>query len=196
MGTAHPSHPTPSAPKGIPRYPTPLSRVLPVDYQLSSGPPSEPENSFPAGLIDVIAVHKYLIRKAGFLPQDITVGGGSAAGNLALTLTGHVVESYLPHLPTPEGLIALSPSSDMSFSRSASIRVGSSHLLTLVPYPAGTNRSERIRWSSVLLGLTSVEWYNQAEGKVPLCRSPTDFDRSCTENLFSDGPHVLYSIYD
>ena len=127
MGSAHPSHLTASIPKGMLKYSTSLSRALSVDYRLSSGPPLERENPFPAGLIDAIAAYKYLVCEVGFLPQNITVGGDSAGGHFALALIRYTIESRLPHLPPPGGLIGSSPSSDMSFSRSDSIR--SSHLL-------------------------------------------------------------------
>ena len=53
----------------------------------------------------------------GFLPQNITVGGDSAGGNIALAAVRYVVESRLPHIPSPGGLIAGSPFTDFSFSR-------------------------------------------------------------------------------
>jgi acetyl esterase/lipase len=88
-----------------------------VDYRLSSGPPFEPENPFPSAVIDAIAAYKYLVCEVGFLPQNITIGGDSAGGNIALALTRYIVESHLPHLPPPGGLILGSPVTDMSFSR-------------------------------------------------------------------------------
>jgi len=127
MGTAHPSHPTASVAKGILKFSTSLSRLLSVDYRLSSGPPLEPENPFPAALIDAIAAYKHLVCEVGFLPQNVTVGGDSAGGNLALALIRYVVESRLPHLQPPGGFITSSPLADISFSRSDSI--GSSHSL-------------------------------------------------------------------
>jgi len=125
-GTAHPSHPTASVPKGILKYSASLSRVLSVDYRLSSGPPLEQENPFPTAIIDATAGYKYLVCEAGFLPQNIIVAGDSAGGNLALASTRYIVESRFPHLPPPGGLIASSPWADMSFSRS---EIGSSHFL-------------------------------------------------------------------
>jgi len=128
MGTAHPSHLTASIPKGILKYSTSLSRVLSADYRLSSGPPLEWENPFPTALIDAIAGYKHLVCEVGFLPQNITIAGDSAGGNLALALTRYTVESRLPHIQPPGGLIALSPFADISFSR---LGIGSSHLLNL-----------------------------------------------------------------
>jgi len=100
--------------------------VLSVDYRLSSGPPFEWENPFPTAIIDAIAAYKYLVCQVGFLPQNITVAGESAGGNLALALTRYIVESRLLHLPPPGGLIASSPWTDMSFSRA---EIGSSHFV-------------------------------------------------------------------
>ena len=102
--------------------------MLSVDYRLSSGPPLEPENPFPAAILDGIAAYKYLVCEAGFLPQNITVGGDSAGGNLALAVTRYIIESRLPHLPPPGGFIAASPLADLSFSHSRS-GTGSSHFL-------------------------------------------------------------------
>ena len=102
MGTAHPSHPTASTPKGILNCSMSLSRVLSVDYRFSSGSPLESKNPFPAAVVDAITAYKYLVCEAGFLPQNVTVGGDPAGGNLSSLLA------------------------DISFSRS---EVGSSHFL-------------------------------------------------------------------
>ena len=52
------------------------------------------------------------------------MAGDSAGGNLALALTRYTIESRLPHLPPPGGLVAVSPWADMSFSH---LEIGSSH---------------------------------------------------------------------
>ena len=126
MGTAHPSHITASTPRGIIQNSESFSRALSVDYRLSSGPPLESKNPFPAAVIDAIAAYKYLVCGLGFLPQNIIVGGDSAGGNLALALARYVIETRFPHLPPPGGLLLSSPLADMSFSRS---KTGSSHFL-------------------------------------------------------------------
>ena len=108
------------------KHSTSLSRVLSVDYRLSSIPPLEQRNQFPAAVMDVTAAYKYLVCEAGFLPQNVTIVGGSAGGNLALAVTRYVVESCLPRLLPPGGLIASSPAADMSLSRA---EIGSSHYL-------------------------------------------------------------------
>lgn len=124
-GTAYPSHPTATIPNASLKYCASLSRVLSVDYRLSSGPP-KPQNPFPCAVIDAIAAYKYLVCEMGFPPQNITVGGDSAGGNIALAITRYIVESRLPHLPPPGGLIAASPVTDISFSRADT---NSSHYL-------------------------------------------------------------------
>jgi acetyl esterase/lipase len=62
----------------------------------------------------------------GFLPENITVGGDSAGGSIALAVVRYVVEKHLPQLLPPGGLIAASPAVDMSFSRADT---NSSHYL-------------------------------------------------------------------
>jgi len=128
-GTGHPSHRTSFHAKVILNHSTSLSRVLSVDYRLSSGPPSRRENPFPSAVIDVIAAYKYLVCEVGFLPQNIIVAGESAGGNIALALTRYVNESHFSHLPPTGGLILSSPITDISFSRA---EAGSSHFLNAV----------------------------------------------------------------
>ena len=123
MGTAHPPHPTASIPKGMLKYATSqhISRPPPPGVAAGRLP-----TQFPGGLIDKIAAHKYLVREVRSLPQSVTVGGDSADSNLVLALTRYVVESQLSYLQSPGGLNAVSPSSEISFSRSG---IGSSHFL-------------------------------------------------------------------
>lgn len=54
-------------------------RVLSVEYRLA------PEQPFPAGLEDCIAVYRWLLRN-GFLHEDIALVGDSAGGNLCLSM--------------------------------------------------------------------------------------------------------------
>ena len=76
--------------------------------------------------MDVTAAYKYLVCEAGFLPQNVTIVGDSAGGNLALAVTRYLVENRLPRLLPPGGLIGSSPAADMSLSRA---EIGSSHHL-------------------------------------------------------------------
>jgi acetyl esterase/lipase len=84
------------------------------------------ENPFPSAVIDGIAAYKYLVCEMKFSPQNITVGGDSAGGNIALALVRYIIESRLLNLPPPGGLIAASPKTDFSFSRAGT---NSSHCL-------------------------------------------------------------------
>jgi acetyl esterase/lipase len=128
VGSAHPSLPTASLPKGSLKYSASLSRVLSVEYRLSAGPPifDRRENPFPTAVIDGIAAYKYLVCEIGFLPQNIIVAGDSAGGNIALAVVRYAVESHLPDLPPPGGLIAASTPADLSYSR---VGTNSSHYL-------------------------------------------------------------------
>ena len=76
--------------------------------------------------MDAIAAYKYLVCEVGFPPQNITVAGDSAGGNLALAVIRYVIESRLPYLPPPGGFLSLSPLVDLSFSRA---EIDSSHFL-------------------------------------------------------------------
>ena len=116
-------------PKESLNYSTSLSRVLSVEYRLSSGPPHfDRKDPFPSAVIDGITAYKYLVREMGFLPKNITVAGDSSGGNIALAVTRYIVESRLPHLQPPGGLIAASPVTDLSFSR---VGPNTSHRLNL-----------------------------------------------------------------
>ena len=75
-------------------------------------------------MIDGIAAYKYLVCEVGFLPQNITLGGDSAGGNIALAVTRYVVESHLPYSQPPGGLIAASPATDLYHTRA---EITSSH---------------------------------------------------------------------
>ena len=122
-GTAYPSHPTAVIPKASVKYSTSLSRVLSVDYRLAAVPPRL-GHPFPSAVLDAIAAYKYLVCEMGFIPQNITVGGDSAGGNIALAVTRYIIESNLPHLPPPGGFIGASPAPDLSLSRAD---INSSH---------------------------------------------------------------------
>ena len=154
MGTARPSRSTASIPKGILQYSTSISRALSVDYRLSSVPPSESKNPFPAAVINATAAYKYLVCELGFLPQNITIAGESAGGNLTLAVTRYIVESHLPHLPPPGGLIAISPRPDMSFSRSGG---DTSHFLNLESDIFSPTRDIDARIVGAYLGGTDLE---------------------------------------
>ncbi|CAL1708227.1 unnamed protein product [Somion occarium] len=99
-----------------------VERTLAVEYRLTTGPPDELTNPFPAALLDAIAGYAYLINVVGFKPENIILGGDSAGGNLALALTRYLVEAgRLPEaanvLPKPpSNLILICPWSDLGSS--------------------------------------------------------------------------------
>ena len=165
MGTAHPSHKTASLLKGLLKRSASLSRVLSVDYRLSSGPPLEQRNPFPTAILDAIAAYKYLVCEVGFLPRNITVAGESAGGNIALAVTRYIVESRLPRLPPPGGLIGSSSSSDMSFSRSG---IGSSRMLNMESDIFAPHRNISARIVRSYIG--EIDW---EETKLNRYLSPT-----------------------
>lgn len=87
-------------------------RLLNVEYRLASGAPWRTENPFPAALIDAIAAYNYLINELHFRPENVMVIGESAGGTLGLQLVRYAAQARLPQLPTPGGLLLLSPSMD------------------------------------------------------------------------------------
>ena len=102
-GTAHLSHQTASLVKGTLKHSPSLSRMCSVDYRLSSLSPLEPRNPFPAAVVDAIAAYKYLVCDVGFQPQNITMAGDSAGGNIAFAVTRYTIGSRLPHCHPSEG---------------------------------------------------------------------------------------------
>ncbi len=71
-----------------------------------------PENPFPAAIEDARLAYA-ILREAGYLPEQIVLGGDSAGGGLALALLGQLIaegESL------PAGVFAFSPLTDLSFT--------------------------------------------------------------------------------
>lgn len=87
-----------------------LRSLLP-DYRLA------PENPFPAGLEDCLAVYRWMISN-GFSPNRIAIAGSSAGGLITITLLLAIREA---HLPLPAAAVCISPNTDPSCS-GASIR--------------------------------------------------------------------------
>lgn len=79
------------------------ARVFCVAYRLA------PENKFPCALDDAVEAYKYLINK-GF---SVVVAGESAGGGLALSVCVKLKEEGIK---LPDGIIAVSPWTDMTFS--------------------------------------------------------------------------------
>ena len=80
--------------------------VLAPDYRMA------PDHSIEESLEDALAVYRSLLDD-GYRPENITVGGDSAGGHLALALTLKLRDMKLP---LPSALICLSPWSDLSAS--------------------------------------------------------------------------------
>jgi epsilon-lactone hydrolase len=79
-------------------------RALSVDYRLA------PENPYPAGLDDCVAVYEWLLGQ-GVPARGVVVAGDSAGGNLALAL---LVALRDHGRPLPAGAVALSPATDLA----------------------------------------------------------------------------------
>ena len=82
------------------------------------------------------------------------MAGDSAGGNLALALTRYTIESRLPHLPPPGGLIGTSPSSDISSSR---LGIGSSRLVNVESDVFAPPRNDRARITGAYIGEIGME---------------------------------------
>lgn len=74
-----------------------------VDYRLS------PANPFPSALIDALSVYQHLIMEGICEPDMLFFAGDSAGGNLCLTTTMWLRDHPELDLPTPKGLVLLSP---------------------------------------------------------------------------------------
>lgn len=87
-----------------------LRSLLP-DYRLA------PENPFPAGLEDCLAVYQWMISN-GFSPNKIAIAGSSAGGYLTISLLLALREA---NQPLPAAAVCISPNTDPTCS-GASIR--------------------------------------------------------------------------
>jgi epsilon-lactone hydrolase len=77
--------------------------IYAIDYRLA------PEHPFPAGLDDCVNAYRALL-EAGFSPADMSIGGDSAGGNLALAAC---LKMKTLQLPLPASMFCLSPVTDM-----------------------------------------------------------------------------------
>jgi acetyl esterase/lipase len=117
--SASPNDPTSDIPKGILKHAnTTLDRAFTLEYRLIKLRSKEPNNPFPAALIDVIAGYQHLVHTVGFAPEDIIVEGDSAGGNLAIALVRYLLENAGRSdidIPRPPGaLILCSPWVDLT----------------------------------------------------------------------------------
>ncbi|TBU50852.1 alpha/beta-hydrolase [Dichomitus squalens] len=117
LNSAHPDDATSQLSLGLLAHSHSLSRVLGVDYRLSATAPNPPKNAYPAALLDCVAAYRYLVKELGFAPENITIVGDSAGGNLAVATTRHLVENSIPGLPPPGRLLLCSPWLDIAGSR-------------------------------------------------------------------------------
>ena len=76
------------------------------DYRLA------PENPFPAGCQDVLAVYAALLER-GYDPTKMVLAGDSGGGNLVLALLSQIKEQ---NLPMPAIAVLMSPVADLTFS--------------------------------------------------------------------------------
>lgn len=83
------------------------TRILSVNYRLA------PEDPFPAGLDDAVAVYRWLLG-SGHDPASLAFGGTSAGGNLALAAL-HVLRSN--GTPLPRCVFAVCPLTDFTRGR-------------------------------------------------------------------------------
>jgi acetyl esterase/lipase len=118
--SAHPSDIVANIGDGLLTHIDVVHRVFSIEYRLSKGTPSKPDNPFPAALLDTLAGYNYLVNVVGFSPSDIIVEGDSAGGNLALALTRYLIEYQNNpdiNLPAPpNALLLLSPWADIGTS--------------------------------------------------------------------------------
>ncbi|KAL1922493.1 uncharacterized protein VTP21DRAFT_10032 [Calcarisporiella thermophila] len=96
--------------------------LLSIEYSLS------PEAKYPTQFNECVAAYKYLLEEKGFPAKRIIIGGDSAGGNLAISLgvkfAEDIIEEIPGCLPSPAGLLLISPWCNMahvaaSFHRNA-----------------------------------------------------------------------------
>ncbi|KAI0075549.1 alpha/beta-hydrolase [Panus rudis PR-1116 ss-1] len=112
LGSANPKTEAKTLAQGYLDHLGPKVRVFAIEYRLSSAPPFQPANPFPASLIDAISGYRYLIEDVGFDPGSIVLSGDSAGGGIAFNLARYLVAAHLPSLPKPGGIILSSPTVD------------------------------------------------------------------------------------
>ncbi|EKM56906.1 uncharacterized protein PHACADRAFT_92890 [Phanerochaete carnosa HHB-10118-sp] len=159
-----------------------FSRLLNVEYRLASSAPWRTENPFPAALIDAITAYNYLINELHFRPQNVMVVGESAGGTLGVQLVRYIVESKLPNLPPPGGMLLLSPS--MDWGKTFAFGPGSSYYRNEVsdwvqPFSAGYS-------GRALLG-----YLPPSEAQLNAWISPASTKLGSAEGLFKGFPPTL-----
>jgi acetyl esterase/lipase len=86
------------------------THILCPQYRLSTLPPSQTSNPFPAAFQDTLTSYLYLLNDLNTSPRDIILSGDSAGGNLSIALLRYINDygSELD-LPTPSACLLWSP---------------------------------------------------------------------------------------
>jgi len=82
------------------------ARVLLLEYRLA------PENPFPAALVDVLSIYRWLLNQ-NYDAKNIVLAGDSAGGGLSLATT---LSLRGANQPLPAGIVCLSPWTDLTMS--------------------------------------------------------------------------------
>lgn len=124
--------------------------ILHVEYRLV------PEHSLSAAIEDAIALYNALLRK-NISPSQIIFMGDSAGGGLALL----TIQTLLARrLPTPQGLVLLSPWADLSISSESYTRNDKADVML---------RPEYMKWiTTLLLGSNHSQFTACDAGVSPL----------------------------
>ncbi|KAH8652289.1 alpha/beta hydrolase fold-3 domain-containing protein [Xylariales sp. PMI_506] len=84
-----------------------VDAVFSLQYRLSG---YKKTNPFPAALQDVVTGYLYLVRTLSIPPQQITVSGDSAGGNLAIAFLRYLSEfGEAANIPKPQSTVLISP---------------------------------------------------------------------------------------
>lgn len=156
--------------------------VLAPDYRLP------PVATLPAPVEDALAVYRALLDD-GRAPERIVVAGDSAGGNLALELLLHAFEAGLP---SPAGLVLLSPWTDLTHSGASMTRNADLDAFLL---PIGLRRAARV----ALSGRDAADWRNSplfAPDELVRRLPRTLFQVGSTEVLFDDATRMAQRLAD
>ncbi|KAI0333982.1 alpha/beta-hydrolase [Cubamyces sp. BRFM 1775] len=88
------------------------SCVLSIEYTLVSNEKDGPKRSFPLQILEALSAYRHLIDTLKIPNHRIIVVGDSAGAHLAIALQRYLLESKC--LPSPQGLLLLSPWCDLS----------------------------------------------------------------------------------
>ncbi|TBU62466.1 alpha/beta-hydrolase [Dichomitus squalens] len=88
------------------------SCLLSVEYSLVGQRDDEPEHPFPTQLLEALSAYRHIVQTLNVPSKHVILIGDSAGGHLALALQRYLLQSNV--LPSPGGLILLSPWCDLS----------------------------------------------------------------------------------